>query len=284
MVVGQETHPGTGAGAAPPEFRDAVATHARRPAAPRDLLRGDARAAADRAVRLGPLGRRHRRRHRRRAPAGSSCCTTRPATTPGTAPSAASPTPAPRSTLELVTDPMLAAVGWSWLTEALSAHGASYAAESGTVTRVATESFGGMADEGGTAQIEIRASWTPLQPDDAPDAGPLDLARTSRPGASCCAPRSGCRRSPRGHRDAEPPRPAGLGTLSMTLTRPETPTDRRPPSPRLPLLTLRDGLPPVVDTARGPAPRLCADLPPAPARSRSTPSGPPATATPRAPT
>lgn len=65
--------------------------------------------------------------------------------------------------LELITDPMLADVGWSWLTEALDAHGAEYASASGTVTRVATESFGGMADEGGTAQIEIRASWTPLQ-------------------------------------------------------------------------------------------------------------------------
>jgi hypothetical protein len=32
------------------------------------------------------------------------------------------------------------------------------------VTRVATDSFGGMSDEGGTAQIEIRASWTPLDP------------------------------------------------------------------------------------------------------------------------
>jgi hypothetical protein len=65
--------------------------------------------------------------------------------------------------LDLVTDPMLAAVGWSWLTEALDAHGAAYTAASGTVTRVATESFGGMADEGGTAQLELRASWTPIQ-------------------------------------------------------------------------------------------------------------------------
>ena len=62
---------------------------------------------------------------------------------------------------ELITDPLLAAVGWSWLTEALDAHGAVYAAASGTVTRVATESFGGMADEPVTAQLEIRASWTP---------------------------------------------------------------------------------------------------------------------------
>src|SRR5688572_5138984 len=63
--------------------------------------------------------------------------------------------------VDMITDPMLAEVGWSWLTEALDAHGASYTAASGTVTRVATESFGTMAEDGGTAQIEIRASWTP---------------------------------------------------------------------------------------------------------------------------
>lgn len=62
---------------------------------------------------------------------------------------------------ELVTDPMLSGVGWSWLTEALDAHGALHLAPSGTVTRVASESFGGMALEPATAQIEIRASWTP---------------------------------------------------------------------------------------------------------------------------
>lgn len=62
---------------------------------------------------------------------------------------------------ELVTDPLLAEVGWSWLTEALQAHGAAYGAPSGTVTCVASESFGGMSGEPPTAQIEIRASWTP---------------------------------------------------------------------------------------------------------------------------
>ena len=62
---------------------------------------------------------------------------------------------------ELITDPLLAEVGWSWLVEALEAHGAVHAAASGTVTRVATESFGSMADEEAPAQIELRASWTP---------------------------------------------------------------------------------------------------------------------------
>ena len=63
---------------------------------------------------------------------------------------------------ELVTDPLLAEVGWTWLTEALEAHGAVYGAPSGTVTSVSSESFGGMSAEPGTAQIEIRASWTPV--------------------------------------------------------------------------------------------------------------------------
>lgn len=62
---------------------------------------------------------------------------------------------------EMVTDSLLAGVGWSWLTEALSAHEAGYSAASGTVTKVASESFGSMSDEAATAQLEIRASWTP---------------------------------------------------------------------------------------------------------------------------
>ena len=70
---------------------------------------------------------------------------------------------------------MLAGVGWAWLTDALDAHGAAFQMASGTVTRVATESFGGMADESAAAQLEIRASWTPIAPIGA-DLGPeLDL-------------------------------------------------------------------------------------------------------------
>jgi hypothetical protein len=62
---------------------------------------------------------------------------------------------------EMVTDPLLSEVGWSWLMDALTAHKAEFLAPSGTVTRVASESFGGMADDPATAQIEVRASWTP---------------------------------------------------------------------------------------------------------------------------
>lgn len=70
---------------------------------------------------------------------------------------------------EMAVDPMLGAVGWAWLTEALVAHDADFVAASGAVTRVTTESFGGMADEPASARVEIRASWTPL-------TGPHDAA------------------------------------------------------------------------------------------------------------
>ena len=63
---------------------------------------------------------------------------------------------------EMANDPMLGDVGWSWLTEALDAHGADYTAPSGTVTKVSSDSFGAMAEEEATAQLEIRASWTPV--------------------------------------------------------------------------------------------------------------------------
>jgi hypothetical protein len=63
---------------------------------------------------------------------------------------------------EMANDPLLGEVGWSWLVEALEAHGAEYVAPSGTVTKVASESFGSMVDEPATAQLEIRASWSPV--------------------------------------------------------------------------------------------------------------------------
>ncbi len=62
---------------------------------------------------------------------------------------------------EMVRDPVLSAVAWSWLTEAWQAHGLDVIAPSGTVTVVLSEGFGGIAAEGQTAQVEVRASWTP---------------------------------------------------------------------------------------------------------------------------
>lgn len=61
---------------------------------------------------------------------------------------------------ELATDPMLGDVGWSWLVDCLDAHDGSYAAEAGTVTRVVSQSYAGLADRESTVEMEIRASWT----------------------------------------------------------------------------------------------------------------------------
>ncbi|HSN42496.1 MAG TPA: DUF3000 domain-containing protein [Propionibacteriaceae bacterium] len=64
--------------------------------------------------------------------------------------------------LEMVTDPLLAEVGWSWLTDALASHAAAYTAASGTVTAVSSRAFGEMSDNPDRAEVEIRASWTAL--------------------------------------------------------------------------------------------------------------------------
>jgi hypothetical protein len=66
---------------------------------------------------------------------------------------------------ELANDPMLGAIGWSWLMEALGHHEATYVAEGGTVTRVVSESFAGLEARSATVEMEIRASWTPTGPD-----------------------------------------------------------------------------------------------------------------------
>ena len=174
MVVRQETHPNTGAGAGPPEFRGAVASmHAARlrpevfceemPAPQRIAPYAFALSADvtvdDTDIGTGRIILLH-------DPAGNDAWD-------GTYRCVAYARA--EIDLELITDPLLAAVGWSWLTEALDAHGASYLSASGTVTRVATDSFGGMADEGGSAQIEVRASWTPCLPKSAKAGTPLDV-------------------------------------------------------------------------------------------------------------
>jgi hypothetical protein len=160
MVVRQETHPGTGAGMHPEEFRVAVASMraARlRPEifcedmpAPQRIAPYASALSADVTVDGIDVGTG--RIILLHDPAGNDAWE---GTFRCVAYARAEIEPA------MITDPLLAEVGWSWLTEALDAHGAEYTAPSGTVTRVATESFGGMADEEGSAQLEIRASWTP---------------------------------------------------------------------------------------------------------------------------
>jgi len=73
---------------------------------------------------------------------------------------------------EMAVDPSLAAVGWSWLVDALADRGARHTAAGGTVTRTASLRFGVVQEPDETNELEVRASWTPLPGDD----GALDLA------------------------------------------------------------------------------------------------------------
>lgn len=62
---------------------------------------------------------------------------------------------------EMVADPLLTEVGWSWLLDALERNHADFTAPSGTVTAVSSRAFGAMGDDPPRAEIELRASWTP---------------------------------------------------------------------------------------------------------------------------
>ncbi|MFC0531072.1 DUF3000 domain-containing protein [Phytohabitans kaempferiae] len=66
---------------------------------------------------------------------------------------------------ELAADPLLPAVGWTWLTDALEAEAAPHTAIAGTVTQTISTRFGDLAGPPAAADIEIRASWTPTGDD-----------------------------------------------------------------------------------------------------------------------
>ena len=66
---------------------------------------------------------------------------------------------------EIGLDPFLAEVAWSWLVDALNARDAKYTSASGTATKIISTGFGELAAQGDGAQIELRASWTPLEDD-----------------------------------------------------------------------------------------------------------------------
>lgn len=64
---------------------------------------------------------------------------------------------------DLVEDPMLHDVGWSWVTESLAGSGARATQVGGTITRTSGRSFGTMVDRPSDGFVEIRASWTPVE-------------------------------------------------------------------------------------------------------------------------
>jgi hypothetical protein len=62
---------------------------------------------------------------------------------------------------DISTDPFLADVAWSWLTDALASREVEYSRASGTATRILAKGFGELAGEQDTAHVELRASWSP---------------------------------------------------------------------------------------------------------------------------
>jgi hypothetical protein len=62
---------------------------------------------------------------------------------------------------DMAGDPMLPAVAWTWLTDGLDQQGAAYTAIGGTITQTTSTRFGELAGPVPTADLEVRASWTP---------------------------------------------------------------------------------------------------------------------------
>ena len=89
---------------------------------------------------------------------------------------------------DMAGDPLLPAVGWSWLTEALAQRGAGHTAVGGTVTQTTSTRFGDLHGPTSTTQLELRGSWTATV--HRPGAPPAGLRR---PALHRCRPASGGR-------------------------------------------------------------------------------------------
>lgn len=63
--------------------------------------------------------------------------------------------------VEIGMDPFIADVTWTWLLDALERHEAPYTNIAGTATKIISQGFGTLDDQGRGSQLELRASWTP---------------------------------------------------------------------------------------------------------------------------
>lgn len=68
---------------------------------------------------------------------------------------------------EMLVDPLIHEVAWSWVTDAVADLGVAQIG--GTVTISSGTSFGTMAERPGDGIVEVRASWTPVAPDEDAD-------------------------------------------------------------------------------------------------------------------
>ena len=70
---------------------------------------------------------------------------------------------------EMAADPILCDLGWRFLFDSLDKYGCGYENPSGTVTKVSSASFGTLKGQVESNELEIRASWTPTDPDQIPN-------------------------------------------------------------------------------------------------------------------
>jgi hypothetical protein len=63
---------------------------------------------------------------------------------------------------EIGSDEEISEVAWAWLMEALRNRGAEFSHEAATITRVISSGFGSLANQSHHAELEMRASWSPL--------------------------------------------------------------------------------------------------------------------------
>ncbi|MEY4410333.1 MAG: hypothetical protein RLZ99_806 [Actinomycetota bacterium] len=70
--------------------------------------------------------------------------------------------------LEMAKDDYLSALPWEWLKDSLAQAGAKFAYDAGTTTTVLSTGHGSLISQPQHAELEIRASWAPLDFDLTP--------------------------------------------------------------------------------------------------------------------
>ncbi len=123
---------------------------------------------------------------------------------------------------EMVADPLLTEVGWSWLLDALARNQADYASPSGTVTAVSSRSFGGIADRPAPRRGRIARVLDPAQ-----STAPTDVIRHLRAWSELLCLTAGLAATPR-RRRAD--RTTPLGNVAAV----SEPTPSEPKRPGIP--------------------------------------------------
>lgn len=62
-------------------------------------------------------------------------------------------------------DEQISDVAWAWLTEALQNRNANHTSAAGTATRVISSGYGSLSGQSDHAELELRASWSPVDTD-----------------------------------------------------------------------------------------------------------------------